>query len=590
MSSGALKKKTLFEMKISIKKIWHREKWIIGVYFPYDSNIKLLLKQQGALYTKTHGCWYLPYDDLSYYFLKQHFSEIDIINEQPTNLMAEPTALDPPSVAKSDLPLGTNPLGNPEHSTLTSTPTFGWKLLDNIGKYWVFKLQFHHEISAALKKVKGVYWNKQHQCYFAYRHPRVKVQIEAILNFGSLFGDDFYEKSAVVVKGKVTVQPHAEDIKWIQVLVPKDAQVHSLVKRLQMSKYSQIHACYLLPAAPVVLENLTLHLEPMGITVENNLPASYLKAHNFPNSKRVQLTQTKAVLLDQTPEASKAIVTEYIDCLLAMNYSASTLRTYTQSFVRFLRDHSEIPLESLTQKMVIKYLGGLMEKGLSASSGHSMVNALLFYYKQVQGMKDFDIKLPRPKSEKKLPVVLTMEECLQIFRAVDNPKHKLLLLIGYGAGLRVSEIVSLRWADILFTEQKIHLKNAKGKKDRLVMLPYSITQSLEAFRQLYPNSVYVFEGQFAGEPYSAKSVQTVMRNAIDKVGLSKKATVHTLRHSFATHLLEAGTDIRYIQKLLGHASITTTTVYTHISKSAENKIESPLDRIANQNDFKQIDE
>jgi site-specific recombinase XerD len=181
-----------------------------------------------------------------------------------------------------------------------------------------------------------------------------------------------------------------------------------------------------------------------------------------------------------------------------------------------------------------------------------------------------------------------MDECLQIFRVVDNPKHKLLLLIGYGAGLRVSEIVTLQWNDILFSEHKIHIKNAKGKKDRMVMLPYSIVSSLDYYRKLYQPNKYVFEGQYAGEPYSAGSAQAVMRAALKKSGLSKNATVHTLRHSFATHLLESGTDIRYIQKFLGHASIKTTTIYTHVSKMATDKISSPLDRLVDENNKKKL--
>jgi len=181
-----------------------------------------------------------------------------------------------------------------------------------------------------------------------------------------------------------------------------------------------------------------------------------------------------------------------------------------------------------------------------------------------------------------------MEECLRIFQVVDNPKHKLLLLIGYGAGLRVSEIVQLKWSDILFSEHKIHIKNAKGKKDRMVMLPYSIVHSLEIYKQLYKGTYYVFEGQFASEPYSTGSVQQVMRDAIKKSGLEKKATVHTLRHSFATHLLENGTDIRYIQQFLGHSSIKTTTIYTHLTKTAVDKIQSPLDRMVNENNNKKL--
>jgi site-specific recombinase XerD len=211
-----------------------------------------------------------------------------------------------------------------------------------------------------------------------------------------------------------------------------------------------------------------------------------------------------------------------------------------------------------------------------------MVNALLFYYNQVEQIPGYELKLPRPKKEKKLPTVLTKEECLLLFGVVENPKHKLLLLIGYGAGLRVSEIVNLEWRDILFAEHKIHIRNAKGKKDRMVMLPMRIVRSLEYYKETYQTKKYVFEGQFAGEPYSVRSVQEVMRMALKKTGLEKKATVHSLRHSFATHLLEHGTDIRYIQQILGHSSIKTTTIYTHISASAVNKIISPLDQITEQ--------
>jgi site-specific recombinase XerD len=164
----------------------------------------------------------------------------------------------------------------------------------------------------------------------------------------------------------------------------------------------------------------------------------------------------------------------------------------------------------------------------------------------------------------------------------------LLLLIGYGAGLRVSEIVTLQWKDILFEEFKIHIKNAKGKKDRMVMLPFSVVQSLKIYRELFNCKQYVFEGQFAGEPLSTGTVQNVMREALKKSGLEKKATVHTLRHSFATHLLENGTDIRYIQKFLGHASIKTTTIYTHLTKTAVDKIQSPLDRMVDENNKKKL--
>ena len=208
-----------------------------------------------------------------------------------------------------------------------------------------------------------------------------------------------------------------------------------------------------------------------------------------------------------------------------------------------------------------------------------LINALLYYFRTVLKRDSFEIKLPRPRKEHHLPTVLTMEECMRIFSYLDNPKHKLLLLMGYGAGLRRSEIVTLKWEDILFDEHKIHVKQSKGNKDRIVMLPYSVVEYLKNYRTLYPSDGWVFAGQYKGEALSGRTVQAVMKMAVSKAGLEKKATVHTLRHSFATHLLESGTDIRYIQQLLGHSSIKTTMIYTHITPKAAKNIISPLDRL-----------
>jgi len=372
--------------------------------------------------------------------------------------------------------------------------------------------------------------------------------------------------------------------------MPNYLVLREKIRRFSMVRYSTLKDCYLLPAAPSVHEALLMQFEPHQVLLSNQLPHGYLLKQNLPNRKQLDLSQTKERLFNQVPDAAHGFISQMVDTILAMNYSSSTLRTYAHCFLRFMRDHQYRDPNTIPQAEIIKYLASLMERGLSATSGHSMVNALLFYYQQVAPVPGFELKLPRPKKERKLPTVLTMEECLQIFRVVDNPKHKLLLLIGYGAGLRVSEIVNLEWRDILFTEHKIHIKNAKGKKDRMVMLPYSIVDSLDYYRKLYQPNQYVFEGQFAGEPYSVGSVQQVMRAALQKSGLSKKATVHTLRHSFATHLLESGTDIRYIQKFLGHASIKTTTIYTHVTKMATDKISSPLDRLVDENYKKKLED
>ncbi|TBX65190.1 recombinase [Flavobacterium silvisoli] len=580
-------------MSVSIKKIWHREGFRIGVFFDYDFKKAALLKSIGAKYSKTNTCWYLDYDIESYRRFKSVFSDYIIDNTSDLNSIASVTdsSRDHSPIAASESQLGLPAVNNPEHKVPGKAfeKNLRLKVLENIGKYWVFKMRYDQETSRALLKIKGVYWNDNYRCYMALRNPTVKTAVEEVLQIFPFFGEDYTSKDTSFRGANLRIAPHPEAVSWMEVYVPRLAAVHEKIKRFAMARYSKEKNCYLLPAAPLVYDSIQLQMEALEVGILNELPKGYLQKQHLPNKKQLDLVNTKQLLLNQVSALGRQYVLDMVDSLLALNYSSSTMRGYTQSFIQFLRHFEYRNPEEITPKEIIRFLGSLMERGLSASSGHSMVNGLHFYYQQVLGKNEYEFKLPRPKKEKKLPVVLTMEECLRIFRVVDNPKHKLLLLIGYGAGLRLSEIVNLQWNDIHFDEYKIHIKNAKGKKDRMVMLPYSIVQSLLIYRELYNGKHYVFEGQFAGEPYSSRSVQEVMREALKKSGLNKKATVHTLRHSFATHLLENGTDIRYIQQFLGHSDIRTTTIYTHLTSNSVNKIKSPLDILIDENNKKKLD-
>jgi site-specific recombinase XerD len=580
-------------MSITLKKIWHRDAFRIALFFEYDIEKIKILKAIGGTFSKTHSCWYVDYDVKTYTTLKQHFSSFKI--ETPTGTIPSPQVTgerrDHSPIAESDSQLDLRKASNPDHKADKSPfeTKLRLALLQNVGKYWVFKMGYHQSTHKALLKIKGVYWNSNYQCFMAMRHPKVKEEVEQILQVSPFFGEDYLSKETTYRGQSIRITTHPEDTAWMAVYIPKLVAIHEKMKRFSMMRYSKSKDCYLLPAAPIVYESLQLQMEPLEIMIINELPLGYLQKQHLPNKKRFDLAKTKQGLLEQLPEKGHDYVLNMVDTLLALNYSSATMRTYTNAFIQFLRHFEYRDPETIAPKEIIRYLGSLMERGLSASSGHSMVNGLHFYYQQVLHKSEYDFKLPRPKKEKKLPVVLTMDECLRIFQVVDNPKHKLLLLVGYGAGLRVSEIVNLQWGDILFEEYKIHIKNAKGKKDRMVMLPYSIVQSLKIYKELYNGKRYVFQGQYAGEPLSVGSVQSTMREALKRSGLEKKASVHTLRHSFATHLLENGTDIRYIQQFLGHSSIKTTTIYTHLTKSAVDKIQSPLDRLVDINNKKKLD-
>ncbi len=316
-----------------------------------------------------------------------------------------------------------------------------------------------------------------------------------------------------------------------------------------------------------------------GLALQNQLPENYLHRRNAPNIRQVKLDKTVENLQQLAPPDSRVYVDALTDQMLAMNMSDNTIRAYGHSLISFLRYCGYRNPADITRPEIVKYLGGMIRKGLSPSSSGNCVNALNLYYSRVLLIPHFKIDLPRPKKGHKLPPVITQEECIGIFDQISNPKHKLVIMLAYGTGLRRGELVTLKWDDILWDEYKIHVKSGKGNKDRMVMLPYSAVAALHSYHEMYQSKEYVFEGQYKGEPYSAGSVQQVMKRAVIKAGVEKKATVHTLRHSFATHLLEAGTDLLFIQSLLGHSSIKTTTIYTHLTKKGVDKIQSPLDRL-----------
>lgn len=584
-------------MVLTLKKIEHRGAEQIGIFLPYAAEANQKLKSIGAVYSATLRCWYMGYSVANYQLLQKNFDQIIIENPKPVNAKTAPVAGPesrdlPPIVTSASVnektddrvtkfPEKTVEKAAQEHKAeIPLAQKLRLQLHENIGKYWVFSLNYHFAVSKELLKVKGIYWNKAQKVYMAMRMPGVKDKAEEILQIPGFFPADFFEKENPVSKDLILmVKPHIDDSRWMQVFIPPVFMLREKIKRFAMSRYSVPHGCYLLPAAPDVYKALTVHYEPEKVIFKNLLAAGYLKKENMPNQKQFLLQKAKNQVLEKIPETAREYMVAMMDTMLANNLSDSTIKSYGNAFYRFLHDNNFSNPATLDKKQIVKYLGGLMEKGLSSTTGHTLINALNYYYRLVENNLNIELKLPRPKKEKKLRVIFTPEECAAIFTTIDNPKHKLALMIAYGAGLRVGEVVTLKWGDILLAEQKIHVKNGKGKKDRMVMLPYSVLVLLENYRALHPGNDFVFGGQFAGAHYSKGSVQKVMAAALEKSGLSKKGSVHNLRHSFATHLIEAGTDIRYIQELLGHSSIKTTMIYTHVTNKAINRIQSPLDRL-----------
>jgi site-specific recombinase XerD len=268
-----------------------------------------------------------------------------------------------------------------------------------------------------------------------------------------------------------------------------------------------------------------------------------------------------------------------IETLRLKAYSESTVKTYRNEFAQLLILLKEKNVDELSASQLRSYfLYCIHTLKLSENTLHSRINAIKFYFEQVLKREKVFFEIPRPKKPSTLPKALSQKDIKKLFEVTTNLKHNTMLKLCYGMGLRVSEIVNLKITDIDSSSMQVFVERAKGKKDRYVNLPQSILEQLRTYYLQYKPKKYLFEGMY-GEQYSIRSVQQVFKNAMKKAKINKKVGIHGLRHSFATHLLEAGTDIRFIQELLGHKDIKTTLIYTQVSNQTLKSIKSPLDNI-----------
>lgn len=329
--------------------------------------------------------------------------------------------------------------------------------------------------------------------------------------------------------------------------------MNSEVRKLPGAKFSATNSCWYVTDGEGVLNSILEKLK--GTAVVEDWALREIEGH----------------------VAKRECPVEYVEQLDRMRYSENTKKTYVNFFRQFINHFPDNRIDAISDDQINQYMRHLLTtKKVSSSTQNQAINAIKFYYEKVRKRDRKVYALERPLKETKLPKVLSQEEVIAILRSADNLKHRTMLWLIYAAGLRRSELINLRINDIDSNRMVVNIRGGKGKKDRITLLSEKVLVLLRDYFRRYRPRVWLFEGAL-GEPYSASSLQKVFSAALRKSGVRKEATLHTLRHSFATHLLENGTDIRYIQALLGHNSSKTTEIYTHVTTKAFGKIRSPLD-------------
>ena len=296
----------------------------------------------------------------------------------------------------------------------------------------------------------------------------------------------------------------------------------------------------------------------------------------------LQSLMLESMFWSQSHAVQLAIPELYLKSLKAANYSKNTIHHYYHSFALFVYvvQSQGKKLDDVTTTEVNNIVLQISTaNSYSTSATHIMINAVLYYYRTVLKLPQYKTEIQRPQKEHTLPKVLSKEDVEKIINHCHNLKHKTILVMLYSAGLRAGEIIDLKVKDIDSKRKVIFIRKAKGFKDRTVMLSDKLTELLRKYYTEYKPTTYLFEGQY-GDQYSQSSMRMILKDAAKKAGLRESPTLHWLRHSFATHLLEAGTDLRYIQQLLGHSSSKTTEIYTYVSTKHISQIKSPLDDLS----------
>jgi site-specific recombinase XerD len=367
--------------------------------------------------------------------------------------------------------------------------------------------------------------------------------------------------------------------------------LQTAIRKITGVKWSQTYRCWWLPLTKDNYTRIIRAVQGIAWVDETGLRdflwqraavianSSYSVAHTVSNNDRWE-KHPGGKQSNTIHPANKQELQKMRQHLVLKAYSATTIKTYTNELSAFFQAIKQHPAAGFTTERIRDYLQYCAEKlKLSENTLHSRINALKFYYEQVLDREKFFWEIPRPKRPQQLPRLLNEKEIAGLFNALSNKKHKAILFTAYSAGLRVSEVVNLKLADIDSGRMQILVKNAKGKKDRYVNLSPVLLDILRQYLKSCKNrpKVYLFESDQTHSAYPTRTIQEIFSKAKHKAGIKKGVGIHSLRHSFATHLLDKGTDIRYIKDLLGHFNIKTTERYLHVSRKQLVNIISPFD-------------
>lgn len=549
----------------------------IGIGKYVDIQLKEQLRLCAELkYSKTYQTWYLPYNKAVFAALKKHFDLI-ILHDYDTQRTADSlqhTDIASHSIAE-DLKYDTTiSIENVMmiHSTANeSNQTLRIVAHDN--KAWLVTCDY--KIGQLIKtNLPKAYWMKKETVWYVPARKGTFQILKDLLKITIPYLD--FDAPPIITKA--TFKIHPESTEHLMIELPYRGVAYQIIKNTSTRVFDKGRSVWRVLNQASIIYGLIERLKTANIEVVIDDAVTIGKV----KEGRHKDIKANEDWLGHLPMTLQQVFMTYTDELMLKKYSFNTIKNYRAAFKEYCEAFGNKHPDGITPKEAKQWLTSKVKEGWSESVLVTMVCALRFYYIQILRKEDWTFYLPFPRREEKLPNILSTQEVIAIFGAIDNLKHKSMLIMGYAGGLRVSEVAALQIKDIDSERMVIHLRGAKGKKDRCVMLSEVLLDQLRLYFKAYSPKVWLFEGQ-SMDHYSTRSIQKIFSTAKKKAGITKEATFHTLRHSFATHLHESGTDIRVLQELLGHSSIKTTERYTHVSNRTIQRVKSPMDTLNNKN-------
>ena len=559
-------------------KILHRSEIRIRVDFGYNAELMSKLRQiADARWSKTMGAWHIPYTKEAFGQLKERFPDVEYEAEAKPVLASKEASTkinsnENISQIKHIIKKNVDAVDNTEKNVLLKKVNISDKLKSKIEItitpiHLFVKLPKNETDIQFLKSFKYAKWD---QANFHWVVPNYKRNLSLLQSYFEQHSLQINEKVPLRVINE-TEQPIID--KWQLLAVNIHNRVLKLyfiynqavieaIKQLPLCRWNGTENCWTLPYSEPSIKSIR------EFAVANGLEWIYREEQK----QKVLPPNRSQAKLRANPET-------YLAKLRELRYSTNTIDSYTFMFKEFINYYPDKELGDITEEEIVGYLQYLVtERKISTSYQNQAINAIKFYYERVLGGRRKVYLIERPREEKFLPEVLSQEEVTALLNAIDNLKHKAVLMTIYSGGLRISELINLKIKDIDSNRMQIRIEQGKGKKDRYTLLGQKTLEVLRSYVKQYQPREWLFEGVNYG-PFSETSIKKALKTALERTKITKHVTPHTLRHSFATHLLESGTDLRYIQSLLGHQSTKTTEIYTHITVKGFDQIKNPLDRL-----------